>query len=103
GWFNRALRGRGGCVVLHVRRLRHTCASRYLERGGQLAALKEILKHASIRTTQRYAKLLLAHVQKDAARVQERAENGLRFCDSVPFLSLCARCLHSVAGVSVMQ
>ena len=89
--------------MFHVHRLRHTFASRYLESGGQLAALKEILGHASIRTTERYAKLLLAHVQKDAARVQERAENGLRFCDSVPFLSLCARCLHSVAGVSVMQ
>ena len=76
GSFNRAVRRRSGCVVFHVHRLRHTFASRYLESGGQLAALKEILEHASIRTTERYAKLLLAHVQKDAARVQERAEMG---------------------------
>src|SRR5216117_3286767 len=39
GSFNRAVRRRSGCVVFHVHRLRHTFASRYLESGGQLAAL----------------------------------------------------------------
>lgn len=76
GSFNRAVRRRSGCAEFHVHRLRHTFACRYLERGGQLAALKEILGHASIRTTERYAKLLHAHVQKDARRVQEQAEGA---------------------------
>jgi len=76
GSFNRAVRRQSGVQGFHVHRLRHTFACRYLERGGQLAALKEILGHASIRTTERYAKLLQKAVQKDAKRVAERAEGA---------------------------
>ena len=38
--------------------------------GGSLAALQEILGHASIVTTQRYGRLGEAHVQAEAARIQ---------------------------------
>ena len=54
----------------------HAFACQYLERGLSLAALKEILGHASIRTTERYAKLLQKAVQRDAQRVAEHAEGA---------------------------
>jgi len=76
GSFNRAVCRQSGVKGFHVHRLRHTFACRYLERAGQLAALKEVLGHASIRTTERYAKLLLTHVQRDAKRVREGADRA---------------------------
>ena len=44
-------------------------ACRWLERGGSLAALQEILGHASIVTTQRYARLSEAHIRAEAERL----------------------------------
>ena len=41
--------------VLHA--LRHTCASRMVNRGIDLYVVKDILGHASIATTQIYAHL----------------------------------------------
>lgn len=56
----------------HVHQLRHTFACRWLEAGGSLAALQEILGHASIVTTQRYGRLSEAHVRAEAERIQGR-------------------------------
>jgi integrase len=56
----------------HAHQLRHTFACRWLEAGGSLAALQEILGHASIVTTQRYGRLGEAHVLAEAARVGEQ-------------------------------
>lgn len=52
--------------------LRHTFASHYLMRGGSLKALKEILGHADIKMTMRYA-----HLSKEFAKEEIQVLNGL--------------------------
>ena len=69
--FNRTVRRRSGVERFHVHQLRHTFACRYLESGGSLVALQQILGHASIVTTQRYARLSDEHVKADARRVEQ--------------------------------
>jgi len=66
------VRSRTGLAGFHAHQLRHTFACRWLEAGGSLAALQEILGHASIVTTQRYGRLGEAHVQAEASRIQGR-------------------------------
>ena len=51
--------------------MRHTMACRWLEQGGSLATLQQILGHASIETTQRYAKLTDEHVMAEARRLYD--------------------------------
>ena len=66
------VRWHSGVKKFHAHQLRHTFACRWLEAGGSLAALQEILGHASIVTTQRYGRLSDAHVEAEAARIQGR-------------------------------
>jgi integrase len=51
------IRRLSGVPRFHPHQLRHTFACQWLEQGGGLAALQQILGHASITTTQRHAKL----------------------------------------------
>ena len=50
---------------------RHTFACQWVERGGSLAALQQVLGHASIEMTQRYARLSDEAVMREAARIGE--------------------------------
>ncbi len=56
-------------IGFHVHQLRHTFACRWIEAGGSLPALQQILGHASIVTTQHYARLSDEHVRSEAARI----------------------------------
>ena len=58
-----------GIEGFHVHQMRHTFACQWLERGGSLAALQQVLGHASITTTQRYAKLSDEAVMREVRRL----------------------------------
>jgi len=70
GSFAMRVRRLTGIEGFHVHQMRHTFACQWLERGGSLAALQQVLGHASITTTQRYAKLSDEAVMREAARLE---------------------------------
>jgi len=59
----------------HVHQLRHTFACRWIEAGGSLPALQQILGHASVVTTQMYARLSDDAVRREAARINGAASS----------------------------
>ena len=69
GSFATRVRRLTGIDGFHVHQLRHTMECQWLERGGSLAALQQVLGHASITTTQRYARLSDEAVMREAARI----------------------------------
>jgi len=73
GAFATAVRRLTGIEGFHAHQMRHTFACQWLERGGSLAALQQILGHASIETTQRYAKLSDEVVMREAERIGRQA------------------------------
>lgn len=77
--FAKVVRNRSGIRRFHVHQLRHTFACRWIEAGGSLPALQQILGHASIVTTQHYARLSDEHVRSEAARI-----NGAKAVWRVP-------------------
>jgi integrase len=77
GSFANSVRRMSGIERFHAHQMRHTFACQWLERGGGLAALQQILGHASIETTQRYARLSDEVVMREAKRI----ENGIGLGD----------------------
>ena len=69
--FARIVRRQSGVDRFHPHQLLHTFACRWTEKGGNLAALQQVLGHASIETTQRYARLSDEHVRAEAARLAD--------------------------------
>jgi integrase len=78
GTFAEKVRALSGVPRFHPHLLRHTSACRWLEAGGNLATLQLVLGHASITTTQRYARLTDEVVRAETARVhQEQSVAGV--------------------------
>jgi integrase len=69
GSFSWHVRQMSGVERFHPYMMRHTFACRWIERDGSLPALQQILGHASIATTQRYARLGDDVVKEQALRV----------------------------------
>lgn len=73
GSFANRVRRRTSVAGFHVHQMRHTFACQWLERGGSLPALQQMLGHASIEMTQRYGRLTDDAVLREARRLQDAA------------------------------
>lgn len=69
GAFAHTAKQLSGVRRFHAHQMRHTFACRWLEAGGSLAALQQILGHSTIVTTQRYARLSDEAVMAEARRL----------------------------------
>jgi len=76
GGFSRMVRRASGIKDFYPQRCRHTYAMRWLVAGGSLSALQELLGHADISTTTRYAKVTQSLVRSEAKRVFEKLEGA---------------------------
>ena len=76
GSFAKAVRKETGLAGFHCHQLRHTMACGWIERGGGLAALQQILGHASVVTTQRNLSTTLRHSLREFTEL--RSCSGLQ-------------------------
>jgi integrase len=72
GSFSRTVRHHSGIVDFHVHRCRHTFAMRWLEAGGNLAVLQQVLGHRDLSTTMRYARVTDELIEREASRVDRK-------------------------------
>ena len=77
GSFAKAVRLKTGIDRFHAHHMRHPFACQWLERGGSLDAPQQILGHASIVTTQRYAKLTDEVFMRETMLLSERKRSQL--------------------------
>ncbi|MBQ9069903.1 MAG: tyrosine-type recombinase/integrase, partial [Clostridia bacterium] len=64
----RKLKRKSGVERLHPHLLRHTFATRYLENGGSIYTLKELLGHTTLKQTQAYLHVAQNRRHLDFAR-----------------------------------
>lgn len=76
GTFNRRVRAKAGIEDFTHHRLRHTFASRWLARGGNIVALQKVLGHSDLELTQRYADATEEFVRAEARKVAAAMQNG---------------------------
>ena len=69
GQFNTRVRILSQVWRFNVHQLRHTFDCRWLEAGGSLAALQQLLGHSTIVTAQRYGRIADDLVRAEASRV----------------------------------
>jgi integrase len=69
GSFSRTVRRVTGIEGFHAHRCRHTFACLWLEAGGNLAVLQQILGHRDLTTTMRYARVTDDLLEREAERV----------------------------------
>jgi len=67
--FARMVRRYSGVTRFHAHQMRHTFACRWIEAGGSLAALQQMLGHSSVVTTQRYARISDDLVRREVERL----------------------------------
>jgi integrase len=72
GSFNKLVRRRSGVPGFHVHQLRHNFACNWIAAGGSLPSLQQVLGHASVTTTQHYARLSDDEVRREAEQVFKR-------------------------------
>lgn len=72
GSFSRRVRHLSGIADFHVHRCRHTFAMRWLEAGGNLAVLQQVLGHRDLSTTMRYARVTDELIEREADRVDRK-------------------------------
>lgn len=58
-----------GVLELHPHKLRHTTATRLIERGADIMTVKEFMRHSSVSTTQRYLRVRNPRVREAATRL----------------------------------
>ena len=69
GPFAKVAGRRAKMARFHVHQMRHAFACQWMDRGGNLGALQQVLGHASIVTTQRYARMSDEVVMREAVRI----------------------------------